>query len=89
MPFAAFHGVVYRDTTPITDADARAVGEVFRTELHCAFDARNDTAWEHARAALQNLTQAEHDACEQRRARVRRARLAAFNSPTIAAGRAE
>ena len=89
MPFAAFHGVVYHDTTPITDADARSVGEVYRTELHCAFDTHDDAAWEHARAALQNITQAEQDACEQRRARARRARLAAFNSPTIAAGRAE
>lgn len=79
MTFTASRGVVFCHQWAMTDADAVAVGEVFRAELHAAIAARDDQAVRIAQDCLHNLSRAQHDARTYRTERARAIRLEAFN----------
>lgn len=74
------HGIVFARGWAMTDADAVAVGEVFRAELRAAFEAGDCTAHEAARAPLWELKKAQQDAEDYRRGRARRLRLEALTA---------
>lgn len=77
--FTHSRGVVFFHTAAITDADARAVGEVFRAELHAAFAANDAKALRHAQDCLREVSRALHDARMYRTERKRAIRLEEFN----------
>ncbi len=76
--FTHSRGVVWAREWPMTDADVVAVGEVFRAEIRSAFHAMDVTARKTSRALYDQLTQAQDDAHEFRKARKRQVRLDAL-----------